>query len=73
MRHIVSMVCILLTNSILPCTCVSLAYLGCYTMAGFALAGSIFCFTPFRTIRIENSDKTSSKEPGKKLAIQREE
>lgn len=68
MRHIVSMICILLANSILPCTCVALAYLGCYTMAGFALVGSIFVFTPFSTIKIENSDKKSSE----KLTAQRE-
>lgn len=68
MRHIVSMICVLLTNSILPCTCVALAYLGCYTMAGFALAGSVIVFTPFSVIKIESSNKESSE----KLTAQRE-
>lgn len=34
-----------MSNLILPsCACV-LAYLGCYTMAGWALAGGILAFT----------------------------
>lgn len=43
-------------NLILPATACVLAYLGCYTMAGWALVGAILAFTvPHGKIKVDNS------------------
>lgn len=43
-------------NLILPATACVLAYLGCYTMAGWALFGAILAFTvPQGKIKVNNS------------------
>ena len=45
-----------MSNLIMPaCACV-LAYLGCYTMAGWALFGAFLAFTvPHGKIKVDNS------------------
>lgn len=43
-------------NLILPATACVLAYLGCYTMAGWALFGAIIAFTvPHGKIKVDDS------------------